>query len=127
MTAAPPSEVPCTAWGVLDLGGVWDYRSVTPLERPEQFADKPVLTEEEAAAFERERAEWVERIDAGTLGGRHARGRDDELRALGRGRQSRGHADRALPARERRGPGAEAHDATAVTRRASPEVAANGS
>ena len=69
LSAAPAAaqtsdEVPRTAWGAPDLGGVWDYRSVTPLERPEQFADKPVLTEEEAAAVERERAEWVERIDA---------------------------------------------------------------
>ena len=63
-TAQTSDEVPRTAWGAPDLGGVWDYRSVTPLERPEQFADKPVLTEEEAAAVERERAEWVERIDA---------------------------------------------------------------
>ena len=39
-----------------------------PLERPERFADKAVLTEEEAAAVERERAEWVERIDAGENG-----------------------------------------------------------
>ena len=63
-TAQTSDEVPRTAWGAPDLGGVWDYRSVTPLERAEQFADKPVLTEEEAAAVERERAEWVERIDA---------------------------------------------------------------
>ena len=62
--AQTPDGVPRTAWGAPDLGGVWDYRSVTPLERPEQFADKAVLTEEEAAAVERERAEWVERIDA---------------------------------------------------------------
>ncbi len=68
ITAQPSDEVPRTAWGAPDLGGVWDYRSVTPLERPEQFADKPVLTEEEAATVERERAEWVERIDAAENG-----------------------------------------------------------
>ena len=68
VSAQPSQAVPRTPWGAPDLGGVWDYRSVTPLERPEQFADKAVLTEEEAAAFERERAEWVERIDAAENG-----------------------------------------------------------
>ena len=67
-TAQTSREVPRTAWGTPDFGGVWDYRSVTPLERPEQFADKAVLTEEEAATVERERAAWVERIDAGENG-----------------------------------------------------------
>ena len=38
-----------------DIGGLWDFRTVTPLERPEQFADKEFLTEEEAAAYEQER------------------------------------------------------------------------
>ncbi|MXZ73309.1 MAG: hypothetical protein F4Z04_17645 [Acidobacteria bacterium] len=38
-----------------DISGVWDFRTVTPLERPEQFADKEFLTEEEAAAYEQER------------------------------------------------------------------------
>ncbi len=38
-----------------DISGVWDFRTVTPLERPERFADKEFLTEEEAAAYEQER------------------------------------------------------------------------
>ena len=37
-----------------DLQGTWNFSSLTPLERPAQFADKPVLTDAEAAAFERE-------------------------------------------------------------------------
>ena len=37
-----------------DLDGVWNYATLTPLERPGQYADKPVLTDEEAEAFERE-------------------------------------------------------------------------
>ncbi len=41
--------------GQPDLSGVWDFRTVTPLERPERFADKEFLTEEEAAAYEQER------------------------------------------------------------------------
>ena len=62
--AQTSDEVPRTAWGAPDLGGVWDFRSITPLERPEQFADKPVLTEEEAVAFEQEQAEWQSSVDA---------------------------------------------------------------
>ena len=34
-----------------DLTGVWDFRTVTPLERPDEFADKEFLTEEEAASY----------------------------------------------------------------------------
>jgi len=37
-----------------DLQGTWNFSSLTPLERTAQFADKPVLTDAEAAAFERE-------------------------------------------------------------------------
>ncbi len=37
-----------------DLDGVWNYATLTPLERPGQYADKPVLTDQEAEAFERE-------------------------------------------------------------------------
>ena len=48
------SEPPRTLWGDPDLQGVWDYRTVTPLERPEDQADKAFLTEEEAATIERD-------------------------------------------------------------------------
>jgi hypothetical protein len=51
---------PRTTDGQPDLQGVWDFRTITPLERPRQFADKEFLTEEEVAAYER-RA--VERTD----------------------------------------------------------------
>ena len=46
------SSPPRTAWGAPDLGGVWDFRTITPLERPDEFADKEVLTAEESAARE---------------------------------------------------------------------------
>ncbi len=42
-----------TAWGHPDLQGVWDFRTVTPLERPAELGDKAVLTSQEAAEFER--------------------------------------------------------------------------
>ena len=38
-----------------DLSGIWDFRTVTPLERPEEFADKEYLSEEEVAAYAAER------------------------------------------------------------------------
>ena len=38
-----------------DLNGVWDFRTVTPLERPADLTDQEFLTEEEAAAYEQER------------------------------------------------------------------------
>jgi hypothetical protein len=44
-----------------DLQGTWNFSSLTPLERPEQFAGKPVLTDAEAAEFERQ---TLARIDA---------------------------------------------------------------
>ena len=46
---AKRSQIPRTAWGDPDLQGVWDYFTFTPLERPEEFAEKDTLTDEEAA------------------------------------------------------------------------------
>ena len=40
-----------TAWGNPDIEGVWDFRNLTPLERPPELADKATLTPEEAKAF----------------------------------------------------------------------------
>ena len=45
------TSVPRTPWGDPDLQGVWNYSTLTPLERPSALADKRELTEEEAAAF----------------------------------------------------------------------------
>jgi hypothetical protein len=42
-----------TAWGVPDLQGTWDFRTITPMERPAEYADKEFLTEAEAADLER--------------------------------------------------------------------------
>ena len=53
--SAAAQESPRTGWGDPDLQGVWDFRTLTPLERPEDLGDKAFLTAEEAA--ERENAE----------------------------------------------------------------------
>ena len=52
-TGASP-EAPRTASGAPDLQGVWDFRSITPMERPETLGDQAFLTEEEAANLEQE-------------------------------------------------------------------------
>jgi len=44
---------PRRADGRPDLQGVWDFRTITPMERPKELADKAVLTDEEAAEWER--------------------------------------------------------------------------
>ncbi len=49
---ATAQPTPRTAWGDPDLGGIWDYRTITPMQRPEKHADQEFLTEEEAAALE---------------------------------------------------------------------------
>jgi hypothetical protein len=41
-----------TPWGDPDLQGTWTNQTLTPLERPAEFTGKPVLTEEEARAYE---------------------------------------------------------------------------
>ena len=40
------------ATGQHDLEGVWNYATMTPLERPREFADRAVLDEREARAYE---------------------------------------------------------------------------
>ena len=50
--AGAQTDAPRTAWGQPDLQGVWDFRSITPMERPEELADQEFLTEEEAADLE---------------------------------------------------------------------------
>ena len=50
--AMAQGDAPRTAWGASDLQGVWDFRTITPLQRPEDLGDKEFLTEEEASARE---------------------------------------------------------------------------
>ncbi len=46
-------EAARTPWGHPDLQGVWDRRTITPLERPERYADQPFLNADEIRAYER--------------------------------------------------------------------------
>ena len=50
-----------TPWGDPDLSGIWDYRTMTPLERPEELAGKETLTDKEAAAYEQARLQTLDK------------------------------------------------------------------
>ena len=47
---------PRAADGHPDLQGVWDFRTMTPRQRPAEYAGKETLTEAEALEFERKNA-----------------------------------------------------------------------
>ncbi len=56
--SAQSGDIPRTEYGVPDLQGTYTFRTLTPLNRPPELADKATLTEEEAAewaAFENRR------------------------------------------------------------------------
>ena len=55
--AAKKSAKLRTAWGHPDLQGIWDFRTITPLERPADLAGKATLTDQEAAEYERRTVE----------------------------------------------------------------------
>ena len=48
---ASAQSTPRTSWGTPDLQGVWDFRSLTPMERPTDLAANDTFTEEQAAEF----------------------------------------------------------------------------
>ena len=66
--AARQGTVPRTPWGEPDLQGVWNYGTMTPLERPAQWAGKEVLTQAEAEAYEKQTVSRRGDNDAVTAG-----------------------------------------------------------
>lgn len=50
----PPAKtfVAKTPWGDPDLQGVWDYKTITPLERPAAMGDRQFLNDEEVTRLE---------------------------------------------------------------------------
>jgi hypothetical protein len=50
-TGAGQSAALRTPWGDPDLQGVWDFRTLTPFERPKELAGKELFTRAEAEAF----------------------------------------------------------------------------
>jgi hypothetical protein len=61
-SAGSSGKIPLTPWGDPDLQGVWTGSTLTPLERPGEYAGKEFLTEAEASAVERRAGE--RRVDA---------------------------------------------------------------
>ena len=59
--AQSTADLPRLSNGKPDLQGTWDFRTITPFQRPEALADKAVLTAEEAATFEAEERERRDR------------------------------------------------------------------
>ncbi len=59
---------PRTPWGAPDLGGIWDFRSATPLERPDELADREFYTDEEAAELEEHAVERLYADNAARAG-----------------------------------------------------------
>src|ERR1700730_13310425 len=60
LRTVPPPSMPTarhTPWGDPDLQGIWTAGYlITPLERPDKFAAKEFLTDEEVVALEKEAA-----------------------------------------------------------------------
>jgi hypothetical protein len=54
LTLRAQSDRPAAVVVTRTLEGVWDFSTLTPLQRPAQYAAKPYLTGDEAKAFERE-------------------------------------------------------------------------
>ena len=59
--AAEPYSVPRTSWGDPDLQGVWDYRTITPMERRPELGDRAYYTDEEIEQLEGRAARRMEK------------------------------------------------------------------
>ena len=50
-STVPADAIPRTPWGAPDLQGVYDFGTAIPLQRPVDFGDRAVLTDEEIAVL----------------------------------------------------------------------------
>ena len=70
---AQSADAPRTPWGKPDLQGVWDFATLTPMERPAEFADRATLTEEDVANIVARSAQFTQFLsENGTRVERHA-------------------------------------------------------
>jgi hypothetical protein len=83
ISAAEKTSIPRASDGHPDLDGTWSYATLTTLERPAEFKDKPFLTPAEAAAFEKKtlKVQDRDRRDVDSSTGRGSDGRTDVDRA----------------------------------------------
>ena len=80
---AAQTDLPRTSWGDSDLQGVWDYRTITPMQRPSGQAGQEFLTDEEAASRHQAAVDRLDRLDrkkadAAEVGGILDRGRGED-------------------------------------------------
>ena len=99
-------DMPRTSWGTPDLQGVWDFRTITPLERPEELGEQSLLSDVETANLEQEAVdrdirEWneaAERTEAGgNVGGYNNFWMDRGLTSTGRTSLVTDPADGRIP------------------------------
>src|SRR5579871_6671626 len=62
------AAIPRAADGHPDFSGIWTNATLTPMERPAQFAGKPTLTDAEAAVFEQAAAQDLKQEDGASDG-----------------------------------------------------------
>ena len=131
--AAPAKKfaTPRTPWGDPDLMGVWDYKTITPLERPQNMAGRALLTDEEVTQARRRGGE-ESRFAAGRKhAGRHgARAVHDRPRPQGARRPAdvahhrSGRRPSSAADRRRRRPAPACGAAAATAARTVPRAAA---
>ena len=93
LVAAQPASggtsIPRTADGRPDLQGVWDFSSLTPLQRPAELAEREFLTDEDVSAIEARAAARVDRApQPGNPGSYNRFWFDDGTRVAGTRRTS---------------------------------------
>lgn len=87
----PEPAIPRLSNGLPDMQGTWDFRTITPLQRPERYGTREFLSEDEASEFEAARQEELNRdnfTDTSTTGDYNEFWYDRGNRILGSNRTS---------------------------------------